>query len=162
MSDTRYFALNILHISFWVGVCFWTKCTIGSPYFLTFLKHLKEQQIFEKVVCFEFSGILELPKSQAAALRIRTLLNWLELRILIYRNYTQSKFICPIKIIWKRSNKMNSDCKEIIVHLGYHLSSLGDSLSEGCCLFPAPHSIPHPTPTSFISPLHCLLCGMRH
>lgn len=59
---------------------------------------------------------------------------------------------------------MNSDCKEteIIVHLGYHLSSPGDSLSEGCCLFPTPHSTPHPTPTSFISPLHCLLCGMRH
>lgn len=106
ISKTCYFVLNILHISFRVGVCFWTKCKIGSLYFLTFLKPVKEQQIFKKVVCFEFSGILELPKSQAAALRIRTLMNWLELRILIYYNYTQSNFICPIKIIWKRSNKM--------------------------------------------------------
>lgn len=41
---------------------------------------------------------------------------------------------------------MNSDCKEteIIVHLGYHLSSPGDSLSEGLLIpYTTLHLFPH-------------------
>lgn len=149
MGETHYFVLNILYISFCVGDCFLNKCIVGSLYFLTFcLKHLKEQQYSRKLACFEFSGTLELQRSPAAALRIRTLLKGLELRILIYHNCIQTiNFICPIKIIGKL---INSDCKKTEV-----------ALSQRCCCFYGclPHHASHTT--SFVHPLHYLLCIWR-
>lgn len=165
MSRAHYFVLNSLHVSFCVEVCFWTKCTVGSLYFLTFcLKQLKEQQMLEKISLFWIQWNPGTSKEPSCCSQNRNLTELVRIWILIYHNYAQPiHFICLIKIIWKQTNKINSDCKKTkrLLSTWAIISRLQVVLSQrGCCLSSTPSS-PHSTPPPHYLALHYLLCGLR-